>query len=338
MIRVTLLLVLLWSVDSAKYKKSKKNRMLNKWPHSAMPQDDVGDTFMQTPREKSSAEMINPSRSWETFINLAQSSDDDMGDVGGSFMGDLTAKSVGSKSLNTIEPIPGPQGPQGPQGRPGVVLLEDWTTALKMLKDAEGDIKRSKKGRYKQGGPVLNIVFSGDEFANKLKGNRKNGRKEFGVDQSGTDVGRVRGFYSNLKADIYLQRDSTMQLSNFNKPRTTTPFIFSNMLQFSHKSGSLLAPTGGAYTITATLNLQLIDDLEPGFEDHITARICLSDDCEVWDLESYAPVLRTKYRTLHLTGTIHLEANASVHLKVSNNSPLDFKVLKSSGFSACLIE
>lgn len=329
MIRVALLVVLLWSVESSKqYKKNKKNRGLNKWPHSAMPlQDDAGGAFMQTPREKSSVEMINPSRSWETFINLAQSSEDDMGDVGGSYLGDLTAKSVGSKSLNSIEPIPGPRGPQGPPGQPGVVVLEDWIVALKMLKEAEGDIKRSKKGRYKQGGPVLNIVFNGDEFANKLKGN-----------QSGAEVGRVKGFYSNLKADIYLQRESTMQLSNFNKPRVTTPFIFSNMLQFNHKSGSLVAPNEGAYTITATLNLQLMDDKEPGFEDHVVARICLSEGCDVWDLESYVPVLRTRYRTLHLTGTVQLEAGQSLHLKLGNNSPLDFKVLKSSGFSAYLIE
>lgn len=314
--------------------------MLNKWPHSAMPQDDVGGSLMQTPREKGSAEneMINPSRSWETFIKLAQSGDDDMSDVGGGFMGDLTAKSVGSKSLNTIEPIPGPRGPQGPPGKPGVVLLEDWTTALKMLKDAEGDIKRSKKGRYKSGGPVLNIVFNGDEFANKLKGNRKNGRKELANQSGAVDVGHIKGFYSNLRADIYLQRDSTMQISNFNKPKAATPFIFSNMLQFNHKSGSLLAPADGAYTITATLNLQLMDDTQPAFEDHISAKICLSDDCALWDLESYAPVLRTKYSTLHLTGTVHLVIGQSVYLQVNNVSPLDFKVLKSSGFSACLIE
>lgn len=296
--------------------------MLNKWPHSAMPQDDIGGDLFQTPQEKASAEMINPSRSWETFIKLAQSKDD-MSDVGGGYMGDLTAKSVGSKSL--IEPIPGPRGPQGPPGKPGVVLLEDWSAALKMLKDAEGDIKRSKKGRYKSGGPVLNIVFNGEELANKLKGN-----------QSGVAEG-IKGFYSNLRADIYLQRDSTMQISNFNKPKAATPFIFSNMLQFNHKSGSLATPSDGAYTITATLNLQLMDDQQPAFEDHISARICLSDDCGVWDLESYAPVLRTKYITLHLTGTVYLEAGQEVHIQVTNVSPLDFKVLKSSGFSACLI-
>ena len=44
--------------------------------------------------------MINPSRSWETFIKLAQSKDD-MSDVGGGYMGDLTAKSVGSKVGHT---------------------------------------------------------------------------------------------------------------------------------------------------------------------------------------------------------------------------------------------
>ena len=40
--------------------------------------------------------------------------------------------------------------------------------------EADGDIKRSRKGRYKSGGPVLNIVFSNGVRASDVDGTVNN--------------------------------------------------------------------------------------------------------------------------------------------------------------------
>jgi len=191
----------------------------------------------------------------------------------------------------------------------------------------DGDIKRSRKGRYKAGGPVLNVVFS-------------NGIRAGDVDSTlnDSDERDQGGFFGSLKTDIYLQRLSRLQISNFVRPRASaTSFNFNTRVDFDHRSGTLNARQTSVYIISATINLQRMpDDASemPDFEDNITGRICMDDNCLIWALETRTPVLHTKWSTLKLDGIVRVEGGNKVFLFVENNSGLNFKVLRSSTFSA----
>lgn len=76
--------------------------------------------------------------------------------------------------------------------------------------EVDGEVKRGRKGRYKPGGPVLNVVFS-------------NGARE--VDQGSNTAGETAGFLGSLKTDLYLQRLSRIQINNFVRPKVKTRSI-----------------------------------------------------------------------------------------------------------------
>ncbi|XP_063680963.1 erythroferrone-like isoform X2 [Bolinopsis microptera] len=313
-------LLVLLLVESRKTRnRSKLGRTL---PNYKKFNHDV--ELLQGDRQNIPGQSINPVKSWETFVSQNEDSDG-----GSSFQqdhnnGGMSTKSTGSERFNTVEVIPGPRGPQGP---PGMLLLEEFAETLELIKEVDGDIKRSRKGRYKAGGPVLNIVFSNGIRAGDLDGTLNN-----------SDESDKGGFFGSLKTDIYLQRLSRLQISNFVRPRaSSTSFNFNSRVDFDHRSGTLNARHTSIYIISATINLhRMPDDVTemPDFEDNITGRICMDDNCLIWALETRTPVLHTKYSTLKLDGIVRVEAGNKVFLFVENNSGLNFKVLRSSTFSA----
>ncbi|KAL5259707.1 hypothetical protein ACHWQZ_G009975 [Mnemiopsis leidyi] len=318
---IAVFLLVLALVES---KKARRKKLLRTLPNYRKYNHDI-EILQGDEQNVPGQSPINPVQSWEKFVSQNEDTD-----TGSSFERDhdngMSTKSTGSERFNTVEVIPGPRGPRGP---PGMLLLEDFAEALELLKEVDGDIKRSRKGRFKSGGPVLNIVFS-------------NGLRAGDVDSTvnNADDQDQGGFFGSLKTDIYLQRLSRLQISNFIRPRpSSTSFNFNSGVDFNHRSGTLNAQSTSVYLISATVNLQRMPDRddvteEPDFEDNITGRICMDDNCLIWALETRTPVLHTKYLTLKLDGIVRVEAGNKVFLFVENNSGLNFKVLRSSTFSA----
>ena len=68
---------------------------------------------------------------------------------------------------------------------------------------------------------------------------------------------------------------------------SSTSFNFNSGVDFNHRSGTLNAQSTSVYLISATVNLQRMPDRddvteEPDFEDNITGRICMDDNCLIW--------------------------------------------------------
>lgn len=272
---------------------------------------------------------INPSRSWEQFMN--KNNKDELEEYQPEIEKDYNhaTKSTGSDPWTGWTSIPGPQGPPGP---PGLLVLEEFSEALRLIQDSEGGrVKMTRKNRkILKNGPILNIVFA-------------NVGSEGSLDESinYSDGDGKGGFYGSPKSDIFLQRLTRLRINNFSKPKATPgSFTFNSGIEFNHRSGAITAVQTGAYLISATVNLQRIPGTEeevPTFEDNITGRICTDDDCLLWALETRVPVLNTKFSHLKLDGVIRIEVGKQVYLYVENNSGLSFKVLRTSSFSAHML-
>lgn len=295
--------------------KSSRKKLLRTLPkYRNFKQNDELSGGVQSSEEDEEL-LINPSRSWAQF--MSQNEDDSVGSEIEKDFG-ISTKSTGSERLNSVEVIAGPRGPRGP---PGILKLDEFTDALQLLREVDGEVKRGRKGRYKPGGPVLNVVFS-------------NGARE--VDQGSNTAGETAGFLGSLKTDLYLQRLSRIQINNFVRPKAShSSFNFNRGGAFDHKSGALVSPLTGVYILSATVNFMRMPDIEaPGYEDFITGRICMDDNCLSWALETKIPVLQNKFSNLKIDGLVRIEAGNKVFLFVENNSDVNFKILRSSSFSA----
>eukprot|EP00116_Pleurobrachia_bachei_P019255 sb/3479517/ len=283
---------------------------------------------------------INPSRSWEQFMN--KNNKDELEEAQPEIEKDYNhaTKSTGSDPPWTgWTSIPGPQGPPGP---PGLLVLGILSTpAYSGIEGEGGRVKKERENRKElKNGEILVIVcwLVGIEGrVDELIVYRWPGRGQ-------------GGFYGSPKSDIFVLRFPKVYIpptahptshQQLLKPKASPgSFTFNSGIEFNHRSGAITAVQTGAYLVSATINLQRIpgtEDEVPTFEDNITGRLCTDDDCILWALETRVPVLNTKFSHLKLDGIIRIEVGKQVYLYVENNSGLSFKVLRTSSFSAHML-